>query len=228
MLRAVRDDRDDARTVGGVVVGGQQRRQVRAGAGDEDHEPARRAGGRGGALGRLVRHAPTLPAQRDPVRTAVRRPPFVGENARVSNPYAPPEHRPGTPDDAPVQDAPVWPPAGAPSPAPVVPEPPQPADPEGTARATSLTRLFAVLVLASVLVATLRLPWQAAALPFALAAIVVGVRAIVVAVRARARGLAPVLAVGLVVALLLDARPERPAGAVAGAAGQAGVPRAAP
>ena len=119
----------------------------------------------------------------------------------MSNPYAPPEHRPGTPVDAPVKDAPVWPPAGAPSPAPAAPEPPLPADPEGTARATSLTRLFAVLVLASVLVATLRLPWQAAALPFALAAVVVGVRAIVVAVRARSRGLTPVLAVGLVISL---------------------------
>ena len=119
----------------------------------------------------------------------------------MSNPYAPPENRPGTSDDAPVRDAPVWPPAGPPSPAPVVPEP-RPADPEGTARATSLTRLFAVLVLASVLVATLRLPWQAAALPFAIAAVVVGVRAIVVAVRARSRGLAPVLAVGLVISVL--------------------------
>ena len=118
----------------------------------------------------------------------------------MSNPYAPPENRPGTSDDAPVRDAPVWPPAGPPSPAPVVPEP-QPADPEGTARATGLTRLFAVLVLASVLVATLRLPWQAAALPFAIAAVVVGVRAVVVAVRARSRGLAPVLAVGLAISL---------------------------
>jgi len=120
----------------------------------------------------------------------------------VSNPYAPPEHRPGTPDDAPVQEAPVWPPAGAPAPGqpPVTPERPA-ADPEGTARATSYTRLFAVLVLASVLVATLRLPWQVAALPFALAAVVVGVRALVVAVRARARGLAPLLAVGLVISL---------------------------
>ena len=120
----------------------------------------------------------------------------------MSNPYAPPEKRPGTPDDAPAQQAPVWPPAGTPRQAPAVHERP-PADPEGTAHATSLTRLFAVLILASVLVDTLRLPWQAAALPFALAAIVVGVRAIVVAVRARSRGLAPLLTVGLVVGLSL-------------------------
>ena len=52
----------------------------------------------------------------------------------------------------------------------------------------------------NVLVATLPLPWQAAALPFALAALVVGVRAVVVAVRSRSRGLAPVLSVGLVIA----------------------------
>ena len=123
----------------------------------------------------------------------------------MSNPYAPPEHRPGTPDDARTdapqpQDAPVWPPAGEPSRAPVVADQP-PADPEGTARATGLTRLFAVLVLASVLVATLPLPWQAAALLFALAAVVVCVRAVVVAVRARSRGLVPLLSVGLVIAL---------------------------
>lgn len=119
----------------------------------------------------------------------------------MSNPYAPPENRPGTPADAPpAHEAPAWPPAGAPPQVPPVTERP-PADPEGTARATGYTRLFAVLVLASVLVATLRLPWQAAALPFALAAVVVGVRALVVAVRARSRGLAPLLAVGLVIAL---------------------------
>lgn len=124
----------------------------------------------------------------------------------MSNPYAPPEHRPGTPDDdrthtPAAHDAPVWPPAGQPPQAAAAPERP-PADPEGTARATSLTRLFAVLVLASVLVGTLRLPWQVAALPFALAAIVVGVRALVVAVRARSRGLVPLLSTGLVIALL--------------------------
>lgn len=118
----------------------------------------------------------------------------------MSNPYAPPEDRPGTQDDVPARETPVWPPAGAPQTVPAAPERP-PADPEGTARATRLTRLFAVLVLASVLVETLRLPWKAAALPFALAAVVVGVRAVVVAVRARSRGLAPLLAVGLFVAL---------------------------
>ena len=116
MFAAVRDHRDDARAVGGVVVGGQQRRQVRAGAGDEDHEPTRRAGGRGGALGRLVRHAPTLPARRRhrcgrPVRrSAVRGRECTGEQP-VRAPGEPSRH-PGR--RAALQHAPVWPPAGAP------------------------------------------------------------------------------------------------------------------
>jgi hypothetical protein len=58
-----------------------------------------------------------------------------------------------------------------------------------------------VLVLGSVLVATLPLPWQAAGVLFAVAALVVGVRGLVVAGRARTRGLLPLLAVGVVIAL---------------------------
>ncbi|NUU18205.1 hypothetical protein HP550_13190 [Cellulomonas humilata] len=128
----------------------------------------------------------------------------------MSNPYAPPEDRPRTPDgdraDAPApQDGPSWPPP-MPMPVPRTPvalEPePQPPDPVLTARAAGLTRLFGVLVLASVLVATLPLPWQAPALLFALPALVVGVRALGVAARARTRGLVPLLAAGVVVALL--------------------------
>ena len=155
MSRAVGDDRDDARAVGGVVVGGQQRRQVRAGAGDEDDEPTRLAGGRGGALGRLVRHAPTLPARARRCGRPSGAAPFVGENARVSNPYAPPEDRPRTPDDAPVRRRPAVL-AAAParrSRRPVVPERAAPADPEGTARADEPhAAVRACLVLASVLV----------------------------------------------------------------------------
>uniref|UniRef100_UPI0028E7961D hypothetical protein n=1 Tax=uncultured Cellulomonas sp. TaxID=189682 RepID=UPI0028E7961D len=85
--------------------------------------------------------------------------------------------------------------------APVAPER-QPPDPEGSESAFGLTRLFGVLVLSSVLVATLPLPWQAAAFLFAVPAVVVGLRALVVATRARTRGLVPLLAVGGVVALL--------------------------
>ncbi|WP_421734600.1 hypothetical protein [Cellulomonas sp.] len=128
----------------------------------------------------------------------------------MSNPYAPPEDRPRTPDgdraDAPApQDGPSWPP---PMPMPVqrrqvALEPERlPPDPEVVARAASLTRLFGVLVLASVLVATLPLPWQAPALLFAVPALVVGVRALVVAARGRTRGLVPLLTTGVVIALL--------------------------
>ncbi|MEZ0448421.1 hypothetical protein [Cellulomonas sp. ICMP 17802] len=120
----------------------------------------------------------------------------------MSNPYAPPEDRPRPPDgdraDVPVAQLP-WPP---PAPRAVPAEPARtPPDPEQVARAQSLTRLFGVLVLSSVLVATLPLPWQAAGLVFALGALVVGVRALVVSVRARAGGLTPMIAVGVVIAL---------------------------
>ena len=130
----------------------------------------------------------------------------MGENAGVSNPYAPPEDRPRTPDGAPTDaprahDGPSWPPPMPRPPVPVAPER-QPPDPEGSARALGLTRLFGVLILGSVLVATLPLPWQAAAFLFAVPAVVVGIRALVVAVRARTRGLVPLLATGGVVALL--------------------------
>ena len=70
--------------------------------------------------------------------------------------------------------------------APADPEP-SPPDPEAAAHATRLTRLFGVLVLGSVLVATLPLPWQAAGLLFAVAALAVGVRGLIIAGRARTR-----------------------------------------
>ena len=129
----------------------------------------------------------------------------------MSNPYAPPEDRPRTPDGDPTgtpghHDAPpsAWPPH-AQHPAPGGPvgrvgadqEPP---DPEGAARATRATRLFGVLVLGSVLVVTLPLPWRASSLVFALAAIAVGAWAIVISVQARTRGITPMLAVGVLVA----------------------------
>jgi hypothetical protein len=129
----------------------------------------------------------------------------VGENARVSNPYAPPEDRPRTPDgdrvDAPPAQHPWPPPAARPPVAGHGAPDRRPPDPEQTARAQRLTRLFGVLVLSSVLVATLPLPWQAAAVAFALAALVVGVWALVVSSRARSRGLTPMIAVGVVIAL---------------------------
>jgi hypothetical protein len=149
-----------------------------------------------------VRHGPTLSGTDG---HAVRAGSFVGENAGVSNPYAPPEDRPRTPDgdrtDAPPAPQP-WPPATArPQVARSSAPDRRPPDPELTARAQRLTRLFGVLVLSSVLVATLPLPWQAAALAFGLGALVVGVWALVVSGRARARGLTPMIAVGVVIAL---------------------------
>lgn len=128
------------------------------------------------------------------------------ENVRVSNPYAPPEDRPrppdGEPTDAPrAYDAPSWPPP-APRPEAVVAVQPEPPDPEAVALATKHARLFGVLILSSVLVGTLPLPWQAAALVFAVGAIGVGGWALVAAVRSRGRGLVPMLAVGSVVAVV--------------------------
>ncbi|MBO3083664.1 hypothetical protein [Cellulomonas fengjieae] len=119
----------------------------------------------------------------------------------MSNPYAPPENRPrpsdGDQTDAPATDrVPTWSPA--PPPVQVERTPP---DPEGTARAARHTRLFGVLVLGSVLVATLPLPWQAASLVFALGGVAVGIRALVVAARAHSRSLLPMLSVGVVIAL---------------------------
>ncbi len=149
-----------------------------------------------------MRHAETLSAVGG---RAVRGRPFVGENVRVSNPYAPPEDRPRTPDgdrvDAPPAQHP-WPQPAAlpPAPGPGAPDR-RPPDPEQTARAQRLTRLFGVLILSSVLVATLPLPWQAAGLAFALGALVVGVWALVVSGKARSRGLTPMIAAGVVIAL---------------------------
>lgn len=124
----------------------------------------------------------------------------------MSNPYAPPEDRPRPPDgeqtDAPrAYGAPEWPPP-AQRPENAVAAQPEPPDPEAVALATKHARLFGVLILSSVLVGTLPLPWQAASLVFALAAIVVGAWALVAAVRSRGRGLVPMLAVGSVLALV--------------------------
>jgi len=80
----------------------------------------------------------------------------------------------------------------------VVVEPP---DPEAQAAALRRVRLFGVLMLGSVVVATLPLPWQAAALVFAIGALGVGVWALIGALRGRTRGLIPLLSVGAVIAV---------------------------
>lgn len=94
-------------------------------------------------------------------------------------------------------------PGGAGGPVPgAVPVPPP--DPELVARAGRTVRLFGVLLVASVLVSALPLPWRVAALVLAVGAAVAGVRALVAASRARlAGGLVPMLAVGVALTLLL-------------------------
>ena len=129
----------------------------------------------------------------------------MGENAGVSNPYAPPQ-QPSPPTDGdrrpvvppqPPQHL-VRPPQGPPR-APVPPggarppRPQRPVDEAGVARARRLARTFAVLVLGGVLTGMFPVPWSGVSFAFAIAAIVVGVRAFVVAVRAHARGSLPVL-----------------------------------
>lgn len=152
-------------------------------------------------------HAPTLPVR------------FVGENAGVSNPYAPPEDRPRQPDGdqagapaqdhGPAQQPPPYLPQH-PYPQPVLhqgaPHPvhePVPTDPEGAARASRIARWFALIVLASVLVSMTRLPFSLVASVLGMVAIGVGVWALVVAGQAHVRGSLPVmLAVGLFISLL--------------------------
>lgn len=124
----------------------------------------------------------------------------------MSNPYAPPEDRPRTQDDPPGAPEAARPePAPAPRPAVTVPteadrrSPDGSPDPEGVVKTAERARLVGILLLSSVLVATLPLPWQAAALLFALAALVMGIRTLVGAVRARARGMLPGVVAALVV-----------------------------
>lgn len=150
---------------------------------------------------------------------------MVGDNAGVSNPYAPPEDRPrtGAPDDGgpttarpgstptaggqpgpgdastSAPDARGTAPAGSTGQRPVPTEAERreaaaaPPDPAGTLKAAEQSRTVGVLLLGSVLVATLPMPWRVAAALFALAGLVLGVRALVTAVRARARGGLPAM-----------------------------------
>jgi hypothetical protein len=132
----------------------------------------------------------------------------VGDNAGVSNPYAPPEDRPRQPEgdqdrapgQTPRQPTPTRPHSwqqGTPTPSPV------PTDPAGAARAGRIARAFALTVLASVLVSLLRLPFSLVAGAIGFASLAIGAWALVVAGRAHVRGSLPVMLVaGLVVAFL--------------------------
>lgn len=82
--------------------------------------------------------------------------------------------------------------------------PPEPPDPQTLRTARRLISYFALLMLAALVVASLPLPVQAAALPFAIAGVVVGVRALRVVWRPGLRQqLAPLLLMGLGFAGLL-------------------------
>ncbi|AEI11445.1 hypothetical protein Celgi_0926 [Cellulomonas gilvus ATCC 13127] len=138
----------------------------------------------------------------------------MGQNAGVSNPYAPPdEQAPRRPEDrgdargphgappAPPAHGPAGPQWGMPpGQQPTAPPPPhpEPPDPELVARAARLGRVFAALLLAGVITGTFPVPWQAASLVFGVLALVVGGRALLVALRSRQRGLLTgMLAAGL-------------------------------
>ncbi|MDM7854231.1 hypothetical protein [Cellulomonas alba] len=85
--------------------------------------------------------------------------------------------------------------AGAAGPGPGAP------DAAATARVTRLAGTFGMLVVASLLVGTLRLPWRLAAIGFGVLAIVWGVRALTTAARSGFRGGLPVmLGIGVLVA----------------------------
>lgn len=136
----------------------------------------------------------------------------------MSNPYAPPSSggRPapaptppptdGLVDDGSAPDPGSMPPPRPPG-APVTPPPPRPApDPEAVRAASRRVLHFGLLMLASLVTASLALPWQAAGLAFALAAVVMGARAMRAVWRAGLRGaLVPVLAIGLAFAAMLSA-----------------------
>ena len=114
---------------------------------------------------------------------------------------------PPSPDWAPPSGPPVVPPPPARRAAQVVPGPPRPAskpDPAAVRRAALWVGRFTLLLLASLVCSSLRLPWQAAAVVFSLAAVVVGVLAVRACVRARLRSTAVVFTVvGVVMAALM-------------------------
>lgn len=105
----------------------------------------------------------------------------------MSNPYAPPGGAapPGgsaPPDDSPGERPPAAPPrqqAGAWTSAPRPPQPPPaPLDPERAREATRPVLTVAILMFATLIAASLPLPWQLGALGFGAAALVMGVRAL--------------------------------------------------
>ncbi len=154
----------------------------------------------------------------------------MGDNGRVTNPYAPPSERPlPEPDDAPQAAGPEpaprtsrdpdvephrTPPLGVPMPTapqvhapggrPTAPVALRDVDPDLVRRIGAAVRHFGVFLLAAVLVGTFPLPWRVAAVVFVAGAFVVGIRALILVLRAGMRGsLVPLLAVGLAFTAML-------------------------
>lgn len=134
----------------------------------------------------------------------------MGENAAVSNPYAPPSGDRPRPEPQRPGPPPVLPPApgryarsGQEHRAPAPPQ--APPDPAQVARASRQVVHFGLFMLGAIALSALELPWKVAAIVFLAAAVVTGIRALVTVLRARVRGmLVPMLAVGLVAAGLLS------------------------
>lgn len=121
---------------------------------------------------------------------------------------------PRSPRPRPAQDSPTRQPQDrpgpgtGPGPGPVHPagpnQQPRRVDPDAVARASLLTRHFALLMLAGLLTLGMPLPWSVAALAFTVAALVVGTRALLAARRAGVRGgLVVSLSLGLAVSALV-------------------------
>jgi hypothetical protein len=152
----------------------------------------------------------------------------MGENAGVSNPYAPPEDRRRPAEDesgahesgstgtsAPPVDRPA---DGQHVPhAPLIePTPPGrdqlpgatsrptiPTEPVGAEKARRAARMFGLFILGAVALSALPEPARAVALPFVIAAAVFGIRALVLASRAQVRGgLVPMLAGGVTISVI--------------------------
>lgn len=126
----------------------------------------------------------------------------MGENAPVSNPYAPPTEGASRPDLRPDASRAPRPPQPPHAPAPQGPRPPAtpptPPDPDQVKRAHRQVLQFWVLSLSSVIATSLPLPWKVGALVLVVAALVAGGRALLTTWRAQVPGLLlPMVVVGL-------------------------------
>ena len=135
----------------------------------------------------------------------------MGENARVSNPYAPPSgDRPRAdqpPDPRPDHrdTAPTSGPGRLPGPQRPPVTPPRSPDPAAVLRGSRQIIHFGLFMLAAILLSVLNLPWKVASVAFLVAAVVTGIRALVTIVRGRVRGsLVPMLVLGLIFSVLFS------------------------